>query len=228
MPFARRLVALRGEDGDVERRVVRPRPEHAVIEVEAVHLGADDVPVDLLRDRPAARIDGGEAALVGRQRALLRGHRARRCSRARRQPASAVWNARHSVEQRHQIRVAIPGTCAESDRPLPATAAVPRTPTRSIGDSKERRINSLPPSLKLRRGKPAPAHPRTRALYFLISTTMTSMGASPRFKSPCCWPAGSTSSQYAFPVSHVIFLIVCPLASTTSSVPPLRATMVRP
>ena len=48
-----------------------------MIEGEAVHLGPNDVVVDLLRDRPAARIDRGEAALPGRELGLLCGHRLR-------------------------------------------------------------------------------------------------------------------------------------------------------
>ena len=35
--------------------------------------------------------------------------------------------------------------------------------------------------------------------HFRISTTMTSIGSLPRLRSPCCSPAGSTSSQYALP-----------------------------
>ena len=50
--FARRLIAFVTVDRDVERRVVRPRLEHAVIEIEAVHLGTDDGGIDLLVDRP--------------------------------------------------------------------------------------------------------------------------------------------------------------------------------
>ena len=67
-PLARRLVALARKHRDVERRIVRPGPEHAVIEVQAVHLGADDVVVHLLGDRPAAWIDRREACLITRER----------------------------------------------------------------------------------------------------------------------------------------------------------------
>ena len=48
-----------------------------MIEVQAVHLGADDVVVHLLGDWPCAWIDGGEACLITRESFLLRGHRAR-------------------------------------------------------------------------------------------------------------------------------------------------------
>ena len=64
----------RREHRDVERRIVRPGPQHAMIEVEPVHLGADDVVVDLLRNRPAARIDRGQPRVAG-ELALLRRHR---------------------------------------------------------------------------------------------------------------------------------------------------------
>ena len=49
-----------------------------MVEVEAVHLGAHDVVVHLRGRRPAGRVEGGEAALVGGELAVLRGHRARR------------------------------------------------------------------------------------------------------------------------------------------------------
>ena len=45
-----------------------------MVEVEAVHLRTHDVPVDLMSNRPPARIDGRETPLIGRQLALLRGH----------------------------------------------------------------------------------------------------------------------------------------------------------
>ena len=77
VPLARRLIALRAEDRDVERGVVGPRPQHAVIEVEAVHLRADDVVVDLLRDRPGRGLDGGEPIPIGAELAVLGGHRGR-------------------------------------------------------------------------------------------------------------------------------------------------------
>ena len=92
------------EDGDVERRVVGPRPEHAVIEVEPVHLRADDVPVHLLRDRPARRDRWRPGGAGSRQLALLRGHRRR----------GVVGHAVHQLrllerapvrEERHEIRV---------------------------------------------------------------------------------------------------------------------------
>src|SRR5262249_40893442 len=77
MSLARRLVTLGRKHGDVEGRIVRPRPQHAVIEVEPVHLRADDVVVDLLRDRPARRIHGSEPSAVRGKLALLTGHRGR-------------------------------------------------------------------------------------------------------------------------------------------------------
>ncbi len=57
--LARRLVTLRAEHRDVERGVVGPGPQDAVVEVEPVHLRAEYVVIDLLRDRPGRGIDGG-------------------------------------------------------------------------------------------------------------------------------------------------------------------------
>ena len=105
--LARGLIALRWEDRDVERRVVGPRPQDTVIEVEAVHLGTHDVPVHLLAERAsrsgrcAARrlAYGGEFALLRRHGRLgVVGHAVdeQRASgthasrrRARRDPRSA-------------------------------------------------------------------------------------------------------------------------------------------
>ena len=74
-PLPRRLIALVEKDRDVERRVVRPRLQHAMIEVEPVHLRADDVVVDLLRNRPGARIDRGQPIHVAGEITTLRRHR---------------------------------------------------------------------------------------------------------------------------------------------------------
>ncbi len=57
-PFVRGNVALVGPDRLVERGVARPRAQHPQVEVVAVHLRADEVPVDLQLDRPAGRVDG--------------------------------------------------------------------------------------------------------------------------------------------------------------------------
>ena len=64
-----------------------------MIEVEAVHLGADHLPVDLALDRPSGRIDGGQTALIRRKLALLRGHRLRRV-------------VRHAVDELRLLRCA--------------------------------------------------------------------------------------------------------------------------
>ena len=74
VPFAGGLIAPAGKHRDVERGIVRPGPQHAVVEVQPVHLGTDDVPVDLLRDRPAGPIDRGQTSLEGGERFVLRGH----------------------------------------------------------------------------------------------------------------------------------------------------------
>jgi len=49
-----------------------------MIKIEAVHLGPNDVIVGLLRDRPGAGINGGEARLVAGQGLVLCGHGRRR------------------------------------------------------------------------------------------------------------------------------------------------------
>ena len=57
-----RNVALGREDADVEPGIARPRTAHPVVEVEPVHFGAHQVPVDLFGDRPAL---GGERIQPG-------------------------------------------------------------------------------------------------------------------------------------------------------------------
>jgi hypothetical protein len=69
------LVALVEEDGHIEAGIVCPRSEHAVVEIESVHLCPNDVPVDLLPDGPTAGADVGEAALECRKFSMLNGHR---------------------------------------------------------------------------------------------------------------------------------------------------------
>src|SRR5262249_29146253 len=59
-----RYVALLGPDARVERRVARPRLQHAQVEVHSVQLGPEQPVVDALSVGPALRIDGVEAALV--------------------------------------------------------------------------------------------------------------------------------------------------------------------
>ncbi len=80
-PLARRLIGLLVEHRDVEGRIVRPGLEHSVVEVEPVELGADEMPVHLLRNRPGARVHLREAlAELGNSRGLRR-HRRRRVVR---------------------------------------------------------------------------------------------------------------------------------------------------
>ena len=67
-------VAARGEDGCVVGRIPRPGPTDAMIEVESVHLGPHDVPVDLLLDAPAGGFEGRQRLHPPRQRDVLRGH----------------------------------------------------------------------------------------------------------------------------------------------------------
>ncbi len=72
--FAERHVGLGGLDDGIEARDPRPGPEDPVVEFEAVHLGPDDLAVDAALDRPAGRVDGGEAVLESLDTALLSGH----------------------------------------------------------------------------------------------------------------------------------------------------------
>ena len=65
--FVRRNVALVGPDRLIVGRVADPWLEHAVIEIEAVHLRANDVPVHLLLDGPAADVDGIQPFEIVRQ-----------------------------------------------------------------------------------------------------------------------------------------------------------------
>ena len=46
-----------------------------MIEIEAVHLGLHETPVDLLRDVPAARVDSGQSPLPRGKLAVLCRHR---------------------------------------------------------------------------------------------------------------------------------------------------------
>ena len=55
--FVRRHIALVGPDRLVVGRVANPWHQHAVIEIEAVHLGVHQVPVNLLCDGPAGGVD---------------------------------------------------------------------------------------------------------------------------------------------------------------------------
>ncbi len=60
-PLVGGYVAAGGPDGLVEGRVARPGPEDAVVEVVAVHLGLDEVPVYPLGHRPAGGVDGQQS-----------------------------------------------------------------------------------------------------------------------------------------------------------------------
>ena len=62
-PFLRRRIAFGADDRRVVRRVARERLEHAQVVVHAVQFGADQVVIDLLRDRPAGGVDRLEPTL---------------------------------------------------------------------------------------------------------------------------------------------------------------------
>jgi hypothetical protein len=118
--FVRGRVALRRPDLGVERRIALPRLEDAQVEVEAVHLGAQQVIVDLLRDRPRLRLDRLQPGLISLQLRVLAGKRRRRVVRralAQRGPLELAPLG----EQRGQILIAALrgcGTCgwAAGDR----------------------------------------------------------------------------------------------------------------
>ena len=67
-------IALGGEDRDVEARVPGPWPPNPVIEVEPVHLGTHQMPVDLLGDRPALGRERIQPGAPGGQLGVLAGH----------------------------------------------------------------------------------------------------------------------------------------------------------
>ena len=75
--LSRRLVAPIQKDSHIKSGIVCPRSEHAVVEIEPVHLSPHDVPINLLVDGPTAGINSGEAALVRRKSPMLSGHRGR-------------------------------------------------------------------------------------------------------------------------------------------------------
>ena len=109
-PFVRRRVALRRPDRSVEGRIALPRLEHAQIEVETVHLGAQQLVVDLLRDRPRVGFDRLQARLIGLELCVLASERCRRVVRrafAQRRPLEGAPLG----EQRRQILVAAVGRC---------------------------------------------------------------------------------------------------------------------
>ena len=101
-------VALVGPNGGVIGRIARERLQDGEVIQHAVHLGAHQVPVHLLTDRPARGIDGGEALLERPQlseSSCVGGRRVIRC------PLHA-WRLLEGApggEQREQLSVA--GCC---------------------------------------------------------------------------------------------------------------------
>ncbi len=69
--LVRRYVAPGGKHHRVEGGVVGPRPADPVVEIETVHLTADQPVVDLLLHRPSTGIDRVEASLECGQLAVL-------------------------------------------------------------------------------------------------------------------------------------------------------------
>ena len=76
-----RHVALGGVDHHVEGRVAGPRAAYPVIEVEPIHLGANEVPVDLPGNRPILVVQRVEARPHRRQHGVLECHGAFRIIR---------------------------------------------------------------------------------------------------------------------------------------------------
>ncbi len=73
--LAGRLIALVRHDADVEGRISRPWLQDAMVEIQPVHLCAQDMEIDLLCDGPRARIESGETSPIAGKLGLLRGHR---------------------------------------------------------------------------------------------------------------------------------------------------------
>ncbi len=73
--LARRLIALLVEHGEIESGTPRPWAQDAMIEIEAIHLRAHDLEIDLPRHGPALDVERCQPALPAGQRAVLRGHR---------------------------------------------------------------------------------------------------------------------------------------------------------
>ncbi len=89
---------------DVERRIPRPGPSYAVVEVEPVHLGADQMPVDLLLDAPVGRVHLAKPVLPALELVMLPRHGV----------SGVVWNtvsktglskARHSSKSSYVEKV---------------------------------------------------------------------------------------------------------------------------
>ena len=98
--FVGRRVALSGPDRLVERGIAHPRLQDMDVEIEAVHLRANERVVDLLIDGPGVRLDRFQPAsarsLSARRCAAFAIVR-QRCSPARLQAAAAARMHDHSV-----------------------------------------------------------------------------------------------------------------------------------
>jgi hypothetical protein len=113
--LARGRVGLRREHDRVEARVARPGPQHALVEVEPVHLGAHDPVVDLLRDRPAGDVDRSQPRLERRQRAPLLFHGGGRVIRHP-VPERGPLELAPFLEQRHEVVVTARGARLRGER----------------------------------------------------------------------------------------------------------------
>ena len=105
-PLVGRHVALRREDRHVEAGVPRPGAAHAVIEVESVHLGADQVPVDPFRHGPILRGSAAQPRLPLREFLLLPRHGRRRVVRHAIHEPGAL-ECPPFVEQIHEVGVGV-------------------------------------------------------------------------------------------------------------------------
>ena len=73
----RRDVAFLADDGGVEGRIAGPRPQHAQVEIETVHLGGDELAIDLLADAPGPVVERRQPGLEVFQRCGFGRHRRR-------------------------------------------------------------------------------------------------------------------------------------------------------
>ncbi len=104
-PFVRRGVARLLPNRGVVGRIAHPRLQYPHVEVEAVHLGAHELEVDLLLDRPPGRVDRREPRTIARELRMPPRHRRRR-EVVRPVTQRRLLERPPVVEEREQRRVA--------------------------------------------------------------------------------------------------------------------------
>ena len=172
-----RDVALSRKDLRIESRILHPGFPHAVIEIEAVHLGSYQMVVHLLRHRPAARVDRDEPLLVPGQLAVLGCHGLRGVVRNAIDKLGLL-ELSPLLEQRDEIIVA--GTRGGSTRRLfarSAAGAAASSESEHCGQT-EKRL----PSERARHGRPplSPASHRNTTRRYSFSTRRMSNGKAKR------------------------------------------------